>query len=368
MRVALIVPGGVDPSGTHRVIPCLLWLVERLARNHEVHVFALYQTSRASTYRLLGATVHAVDSRFARVEVLHTLLTAHRRRPFDLLHAFWAEPPGVVAWIAGTLMRRPVLLHLAGGELQALKAIQYGGRLTWRGRAYVRAALRGATRITAATPAMIADAGRRGVAADLLILGVDVGRWMPVPPRPRASDRPARLIHVASLNPVKDQRTLLRAVARLRDGGTAFRLDIVGEDTMDGEIQRLAEALELGDCVIFHGFLPHEALRPLVVSADVHVLSSLHESGGIVVLEAAVSGVPTVGTRVGHVAAWAPDAGVAVPVADPDALARGIASLLCDDGRRLSIAREAQRRAVASDADATAARVNEIYEEMVRAW
>ena len=48
MKIALIVPGGVDRSGTHRIIPCLLWLVERLvAAGDEVHIFALQQEPSA---------------------------------------------------------------------------------------------------------------------------------------------------------------------------------------------------------------------------------------------------------------------------------------------------------------------------------
>ena len=74
--------------------------------------------------------------------------------------------------------------------------------------------------------------------------------------------------------------------------------------------------------------------------------------------------VPTVGTEVGEVADWAPDAAVAVPVADAGALAEGIARLLDDDTARLGIAREAQRRALA--AAATAARVNAIYRQVVQ--
>jgi len=50
MKVALIVPGGVDRGGKVRVIPCLLWMVERLARRHEIHVFALRQEPQPAHY------------------------------------------------------------------------------------------------------------------------------------------------------------------------------------------------------------------------------------------------------------------------------------------------------------------------------
>ena len=58
MRIALVVAGGVDRSGRERVTPALLWLIERLARRHEVVVYALRYLERACSYPLLGATVH----------------------------------------------------------------------------------------------------------------------------------------------------------------------------------------------------------------------------------------------------------------------------------------------------------------------
>lgn len=366
MKVAIIVPGGVDRSGTHRVIPCLLWLIERLAREHELHVFALFGETRASQYPLLGATVHTIDRRSLKLNAFKTILAQHRRCPFDVIHAFWARPAGALAAVVGRLVGRPVLLHLAGGELVALRSIDYGGRRTPRGRMLVRLALWGAARVTAASPAIVAEAAALGVAVELLILGVDLERWPVSSPR-RRTGSPARLIHVASLNRVKDQGTLLRAMARLRRCDVEFHLDIVGEDTLHGAMQRLAESLSLGACVTFRGFLPHAELRPVLERADLLVVSSLHEGGEVVTLEAAAAGVPAVGTSVGHIGAWAPEAAVAVPVGDFGAMAGAVMELLSDEDRRLAVAREAQRRAIANDADATALRVNGIYQELVTA-
>ena len=201
MKVGLIVPGGVDRSGTNRVIPCLLWLIERLAREHDLHVFALYQEANASRYDLLGATVHTIDRRSVKLNACKAILAEHRRRSFDVFHAFWATPGGALAAVAGKLLFRPVLLHLAGGELVALPAIDYGGRRTPRGRMLVRLALWGAARVTAAAPAIIAEAAALGVAVEPLILGVDLERWPGSPPR-RRTGPPARLVPVSSLHRV----------------------------------------------------------------------------------------------------------------------------------------------------------------------
>jgi glycosyltransferase involved in cell wall biosynthesis len=163
---------------------------------------------------------------------------------------------------------------------------------------------------------------------------------------------------------VKDQFTLLRAAALLRNAGFRFRLDVVGVDTLHGSVQRHAQLLRLGSAVNFHGALRREQVRAFMDEADVLLVSSRHEAGPLVVLEAAVAGVPTVGTCVGHVAEWAGEAAVGVPVGDAEALARETVALLGDDARRLSLAREAQWRAVAEDADETARRFERIYEEI----
>lgn len=363
MRVALVVPGGVDPSGEFRVIPALLWLMERLARDVDLVVFALNQDGAPSRYALRGAQVQNLEVGRLWPRAVVDIIREHRRRRFDVIHAFWVAPSGTVAGLVGRVIRRPVVLHLAGGELVSLADIGYGSQLYWRGRLWVRLALRWATRTTAASDSMLAEARRFGVEGERVPLGVALDRWPASTPRRRAPGE-ARLIHVGSLNAVKDQEMLLEAAALLADRDQGFTLDVVGEDTLGGALQSRARALGLSDRVRFHGFLPHERLRPLLEAADVFVLSSRHEAGPVAVLEAAVVGVPTVGTDVGHVRELAPEAAVAVPVGDAEALARGVESLLADEDRRLRLAREARRRALEWDADRTAHRVREIYEEV----
>jgi len=141
---------------------------------------------------------------------------------------------------------------------------------------------------------------------------------------------------------------------------------IVGEDTLKGEMQALSEQLKLSNMVRFHGFLTQRQLRPLVEAADLMVLSSRHETGPLAALEAAVAGVPTVGTSVGHIAEWAPGAALAVPVGDSTRLAAAIRQVLGDEDMRLRIAHEAHRRAVREDADHTAELVTALYARLLK--
>jgi glycosyltransferase involved in cell wall biosynthesis len=363
----MIVPGGVDESGTHRVIPALIWLIRRLARTVDLHVFAMRGETDARTYALEGATVHNIGGNGRRsARTLKALFAAHRSQPFDILHAFWASGPGVPAGAAARLMRRPLLLHVTGGDLVALPDIGYGGRLGATGRARVAFALSSAARLTVPSNAIRDDVARLGHVAQRLPIGVDTAAWPPAPPQRRDPDRPVRLLHVASLNRVKDQPTLLRTARRLADVGIAFTLDIAGEDTLSGHVHRMVHELNLDQQVRFHGFLTQSQLRPLVERSHILVISSLHEADPVVALEAAALGVPTVGTRRGHISDWEPDAALAVEPGDDRGLADAIANLAADESRRLATAANAQARALIEDADWSADRVSAAYDDLTR--
>lgn len=360
MKLALVVPGGVDRSGEFRVIPVLLALIERLARTHEVHVFALRQEAIADHWELAGATVHNIGDHWTRLRAIAAIRSEHRRAPFDLVHAIFSGSCSLVAVAAAKLLRLPSLVHIAGGELVALHEIGYGGRRKWKGRLREACVLRSADVITAASAPIIESLQALGLEAQRVPLGVDLQAWPPLAPRERSA-RQARLIHVASLNRVKDQPTLLRALAVLVEMGLEFEMDIVGEDTLQGEMQRLARQLGLEHHVRFLGFKTQRELRPLMEAADLLVMSSLHETGPLVLLEAAVAGVPAVGTAVGHFAEWAPAAALAVPVKDWDALANVIHQVLANEGLRIRLAREAQHRAMLEDADCTVQAFQALY-------
>src|SRR5690349_11587524 len=114
MKIAILTPGGVDRSGTERVIPCLLWFVERLVKcGDEVHVFALRQEAKAGQWPLLGARVHNAGGSNPLVRgarMLAALRREHRRAPFDVIHALWAVPQGALASVAARALVVPVLL------------------------------------------------------------------------------------------------------------------------------------------------------------------------------------------------------------------------------------------------------------------
>ena len=123
---------------------------------------------------------------------------------------------------------------------------------------------------------------------------------------------------------------LLSAADTLRRAQVDFHLDIIGFDNGDDALRRSPLARSLEPHARWHGVLGRADLHAVMTRADILLMTSRHEAGPLVVLEAAIAGVPTVGTKVGHVADWAPHAAVAVAVGDADALARETMALIAD--------------------------------------
>ena len=375
MRIGLVVTGGVDRSGRERVVPSLLWLIERLARRHEVHVFALHYYREPCTYPLLGATIHDVGRvegppglRLVQLQRrLNTAISTLGARP-DVLHAYWALPAGAVAAGIGRRLGIPVVATLDSGELVALEDIDYGLQRRWIDRRAVAGVIRRAARVTVTTDHMrrLASAVAPDARVDVVPIGIDVAAF----PRVEHPDGPPwQLIRVASLNRVKDYPMLLRALARLVSALPGVHLDVIGEDTLDGSIQALANTLGVDRHVRFHGVQPTEAVARFYQRAHLHLVCSRHEAAGVVVLEAAAAGVPTIGTRVGFVADWeaeTPERALAVRVGDDAALAEAILSLVRDRPRREGMAAAARSWAITHDADWTAQQFETIYAEVAR--
>ena len=365
MRIALVVPGGVDRSGRERVVPVFLNLIERLARRHSVCVFALHQSPGYEHYELCGATIVNIGrtaalppvTRFVD-RVLRLVHNLSREKPrFDVIHACFASGPGMLAGAAGRLLGIPVVTSSLGGEFVALPGIRYGDQRTRASRAAVQFALRSSVVITA--PSRDAAGKCPGGEAVCVPMGVDCALFSPG--EELAPGPPWRLVHVASLNRVKDQGTLLRAFRMTIDRGLDAYLEIVGEDILNGAVQRLAVELQIQDRVTFRGFVPNDALPAIYRRAHLYLHSSLHEGMPVSALEAAACGIPLVGSGVGLFRDLAPAAAIAVPPGNPAALADAVFSSLADPSLRHRISAAALRFAQRHDADWTASEFERLY-------
>jgi glycosyltransferase involved in cell wall biosynthesis len=132
-------------------------------------------------------------------------------------------------------------------------------------------------------------------------------------------------VHVAELNPVKDQATLLQALALLAQVLPAVRLDLVGGGPQLARLRRLARDLGVARCIQWWGQVPPGVVPLALGRADAFVLASRHEGQGMALAEAASAGLPIASTQVG-MAPDLPAEGVRLaPPGDPVGLARAMA-------------------------------------------
>jgi glycosyltransferase involved in cell wall biosynthesis len=163
-------------------------------------------------------------------------------------------------------------------------------------------------------------------------------------PRRDAEER-LKILHVARLVEVKGTRYLLRAFAKVARTHDEVRLEIIGDGPLRRSLQALAASLGVAERVEFLGALPHAQVLASMRKAAMLVLPGIRtatgreEGLGMVLLEAAATAVPIIGSSVGGIPECMVDGqtGFLVPERDEEALARRMTELLEDPGRRRSM-------------------------------
>lgn len=201
--------------------------------------------------------------------------------------------------------------------------------------------------------------------------GIDVEHLAGTVPKPQA-ERPAppRVLFVGRVSPEKAVHVVVQAFTKVAEKVPDAHLDILGPDAVapkefiigladdpkvralapwyDGDYYtRLKELVPaaLRDRVHFAGEVGRLGLKDHYAGAAVLVNPSLSETFGMTLIEALVSGVPVVATRVGGMQEIVVhgETGLFAEPGDPDSLADNIVRLLKDPKLRQSIADTGRR-------------------------
>lgn len=168
--------------------------------------------------------------------------------------------------------------------------------------------------------------------------GVDTDRFAPGGANPRllrelgVEDDGPVVVTVGRLDPLKDQATLIKAFAMVRQRVPNAWLLLVGDGPLRRSLAELASDCGQSDRVVFAGVRTDvERILPL---CSVFALSSTNEGLPLVALEAMASGLPLVATSVGGIPQLVEDGntGLLCPAGDMAALADALVRALTDDG------------------------------------
>jgi glycosyltransferase involved in cell wall biosynthesis len=263
------------------------------------------------------------------------LLSASRRNlaqaearlgPMQLMHAHVGFPAGWIAAQLATERGLPYVLteHMSPFPFPALADVR-GQPLPVLREAFDRAAA-----TVAVSTALAGRLRACGLRCDAVIPNVVDETRFARASAPAVTD-PARrvLFTLGALVPQKGMDVLLRAFAQLPPQRQPVELHIGGDGPERAALQALAAALGVADRVRFLGTLRPEQTPAHFAGCDVFVLASRHETFGVVLAEALMSGKPVVATRCGGPEdIVTPANGRLVPPEDPAALAAAIHDVL----------------------------------------
>tara|TARA_R110002126_G_scaffold6119_8_gene32226 strand:+ start:1754 stop:2920 length:1167 start_codon:yes stop_codon:yes gene_type:complete len=172
-------------------------------------------------------------------------------------------------------------------------------------------------------------------------------------------------VHVSNFRAVKRVPWLIEAFADACEGIEA-RLVLVGDGPEQAACRRIAQERGIQDRVIFLG--ERDALPALLAPATVFCLASTEESFGLSSLEAMSCGTPVVATRVGGVCEVVEDgkSGLLVDVNDRQGYAQALRTLLTDPDRAQQLGKNARARAEAEFArEKVVPRYEALYRRLV---
>ena len=266
-----------------------------------------------------------------------------RAEPYDLIHAHFFLPCGVVARRLGRETGTPYVVTSHGSDVRGYNPERFR---------FLHQILQGAWGAVARDALAITSPSHS--LATLIRRNTDYARDVEIIPNgiePHWSEAAGdvetgklpRILLVSRLFERKGVQTLLEA---LRDKPTGWEIHIVGDGPLRSRLESLAAAVP--DDVTFHGWLDNDSprLRELYRTSSILVFPSIAENFPVTLLEGMVSANAIVATGLDACREVLGDAALLVPPRAPVALRAQLDRLVADESLRRELGRKARRRAL----------------------
>lgn len=259
-----------------------------------------------------------------------------RARRFDIIHAHWTLPQGLLAATLPHRLQVPFVTTAHGGDVYSL------GRhiLT----PLLRFVLKRAAAVTVVSEELQLVLSQMESTVKNKIhqipMGVDFHHFSSVAASAARPDDMSQsgpvIISVGRLSEKKGIHVLIDALGLNLPELASTRLVIIGDGPLRSELCERAHARGLSDRVHFLGARGHDCLPAYLAAADVFVLPCIEARDGdkdglpVALMEAAACGTPAIASNIGGIPMFLADGqnGLLVPPGDAPALAASLAYML----------------------------------------
>lgn len=245
-------------------------------------------------------------------------------------------------------------------------------------RAYMASFLKHAEYATMPTELAIGDLVPKNrkhftVPVEALSNGIDLTEFKPGKPDEKVLKKYGlktgvpRALYVGRVDPEKSIEKVIMAFSGLATKLPEAELVIVGDGIALPKLRELAAELDVAEKVKFLGKIVPPELIEIYRAGTVFVTASETETQGIVLIEAAATGLPLIAVDAGAVGELCRNRknGILCPVGDVEAISRAIYKMLTDKALRQKYGRESLEIAKKHDLSRTLARFIEIYKEAI---
>ena len=217
-----------------------------------------------------------------------------RRNDYDIIHAHWIIPQGLVAALACLFFSKPppIVVTSHGGDLFALK-----GPLLSRLKTWITGRAQHLTVVSSAMKAKAEALGQSTAHLSVIPMGVDAhGTFLP-PPENAGREG---LIFVGRLVDKKGIEYLIRAMPQVLEKHPGQRLTIIGDGPLKHSLLELCDSSGVADAVKFKGSLTNQAIPPYLQRAAIAIIPSVvtdsgdQEGAPVAIMETLACGCATI--------------------------------------------------------------------------
>lgn len=204
-----------------------------------------------------------------------------------------------------------------------------------------------------------------------LLARADLANFQEEPPVSGSREHPVRLVYVGAFEPWHGILVLINALAKVVEQNPCVHLDLIGDGSARGEIERLVAEHRLEPFVTLHGFLRIEQAAPILGRGEIGLspYCGRVEYSGLKLLDYKAAGLATIASGAGGEPAVLQHGrtGWIVPPCDVDRLAEAVLTLAEDAALRRCIGQAARVEAEAEHSwRHTAVQLQAIFHKVVR--